>query len=270
MIIQTPAYVRAFWLGTVIVLSLCLLLFSTTSRTAFASSRASGTSTNHHLPFITHPGQIRGIQGDRTTSYPHIPWLRIAYASCGSGNLTGRLLQDTIQHYQHQGIHILLTVCQPSNTVKNLYDPTPLVDASQGGADAVQCGNEEMKQDKTIAFLYIPPEKFARWYDLCESSIHHVQAGIPVLVGSLDPHVGGIDYYPLLAQAHYLDQMQAAMNTQVHPGGHWDWHTQSVGLIDSWHNGYPSAKSNSLYGLLVFWAQQFHVNLTTGGLGQHI
>lgn len=269
MIVQ-PTHKRVFWLSTSTVLSLCLLLLFMTSRTAFASSTSSGTSTSHRLPLITQLGQIRGIQGDQTTPYPLIPWLRLAYASCGSGNLTGGLLQNTIQHYHDQGIHILLTVCQPSNTVKNLYDPTPLVDAAQGGADAIQCGNEEMKQAANVSFLYIPPDKFARWYDLCEGAMHNVQSGIPVLVGSLDPHVGGIDYYPLLDQVHYLDAMQTAMNTQVHPGGQWDWHTQSVGLIDSWHNGYPTAKSNSLYGLFVFWAQQFNVNLNSGGLGQHL
>jgi hypothetical protein len=60
------------------------------------------------------------------------------------------------------------------------------------------------------------------------------------------------------------------MNTSVHPGGNWSWRSQIVGLIDSWHNGYPNASVNSLYGLFVFWAQQFHVDLNSGGLGKHL
>ena len=56
----------------------------------------------------------------------------------------------------------------------------------------------------------------------------------------------------------------------VHPGGHWSWRSQTLGLIDSWHNGYPNQNTNSLYGLFLFWAQQFNVNLNNGGLGKHI
>jgi hypothetical protein len=100
--------------------------------------------------------------------------------------------------------------------------------------------------------------------------MHAVRSDIPVLLGSLDPHVGGVDYQPLVDQANYLDQMQAAMNSTVHPGGHWDWHTQTLGLIDSWHNGYPDASVNSLYGLFSFWAQQFQVDLNSGQLGKHL
>jgi hypothetical protein len=64
--------------------------------------------------------------------------------------------------------------------------------------------------------------------------------------------------------------MQHAMNTSVHPGGHWNWRSQIVGLIDSWHNGYPTSSTNSLYHLYVFWAQQFGVNLNSGALGKHL
>src|SRR5260370_8506752 len=64
--------------------------------------------------------------------------------------------------------------------------------------------------------------------------------------------------------------MQAATNSQVHPGGNWTWRSQTLGLIDSWHNGYPDQSTNSLYGLFLFWAQQFNVDLNNGGLGKHI
>ena len=97
-----------------------------------------------------------------------------------------------------------------------------------------------------------------------------MRSDIPVLLGSLDPHVGGVDYQPLVDQAAYLNEMQNAMNTSVHPGGHWDWHTQILGLIDSWHNGYPNASVNSLHGLFLFWAQQFGVDLNSGALGKHL
>jgi hypothetical protein len=71
-------------------------------------------------------------------------------------------------------------------------------------------------------------------------------------------------------QVGYLNQMQAAMNSDVHPGGHWSWRSQKIGLIDSWHNGYPSQDVNNLYGLYIFWAQQFNVDLNSGALGQHL
>jgi hypothetical protein len=56
----------------------------------------------------------------------------------------------------------------------------------------------------------------------------------------------------------------------VHPHGHWNWQNQAVGLIDSWHNGYPDGSVNNLAGLYVFWAQQFGVDLNSGALGKHL
>ena len=73
-----------------------------------------------------------------------------------------------------------------------------------------------------------------------------------------------------LDQVNYLDAMQTAMNSIVHPGGHWNWRSEALGLIDSWHNGYPNPNTNSLYGLFLFWARQFNVDLNSGGLGKHI
>jgi hypothetical protein len=64
--------------------------------------------------------------------------------------------------------------------------------------------------------------------------------------------------------------MQQAMNTVVHPGGHWDWHAQTLGLIDSWHNGYPNNSVNSLAALFAFWAQEFGFDLNSGQLGEHL
>ena len=219
------------------------------------------------LPTVS-PSQIRGVDDSSNTKYSGISWRRIAYPTCGWGDLRGKVLFDTIQSYHKQGIRVLLTMCQGPNN--NVYNPKQLADAAQGRPDAVQCGNEEMKYDPSVAFLYIEPQNFAKFYDDCEHAMHAVRSDIPVLLGSLDPHVGGIDYQPLLNQVAYLNDMQQAMNTVVHPGGHWDWHTQTLGLIDSWHNGYPDSSTNSLSHLFDFWAQQFGVDLNSGALGKHL
>jgi hypothetical protein len=221
------------------------------------------------LPPVEEPAKILGVEGDPQTNFTGIPWVRLAYPTCGrEGKLSGNVLRETIGTYHKAGIHVLLTVCQGTND--NLSNPAQLSDAAQGLADAVQCGNEEMKLDPSVAFLYISPDNFARFYDVCASIMHALRPEIPVLLGSLDPHVGGIDVQPVQDQVSYLDQMQDAMNNTVHPGGHWDWHAQTLGLIDSWHNGYPDASVNSLAALFTFWAQQFHVNLNSGQLGKHL
>ncbi len=220
------------------------------------------------LPPVEAASKVLGIEGDPQTNYAGIPWVRLPYPTCGNGNLRGATLRKAIEAYHKEGTRVLLTFCQGTND--NLYNPAQLADAAQGLADAVQCGNEEMKLDPTVAFLYIQPDNFARFYDTCETAIHAVRPGIPVLLGSLDPHVGGIDVQPIQGQVSYLDQMQDAMNTIVHPGGHWNWRTQTLGLIDSWHNGYPDASVNSLAALFAFWAQQFNVNLNSGQLGKHL
>jgi hypothetical protein len=159
-------------------------------------------------------------------------------------------------------------MCQSSNT-SILFDPHPLQDVAMSGADAVQCGNEQMKYDPGQT-TYISPENFARFFDMCKSIIHRVNPSEPVLLGSLDPHVAGIDIGLLDSQVNYLNVMQNTMNTSIHPGGHWSWRSETLGLIDSWHNGYPSSSTNNLYGLFVFWAQQFNVDLNSGALGKHI
>lgn len=58
------------------------------------------------------------------------------------------------------------------------------------------------------------------------------------------------------------------MNTQVHKHGHWTWRSQILGLINSWHDGYPSLYVNNLRDLFSFWAGQFHVDLNH--LGRHL
>jgi hypothetical protein len=238
----------------------------TLTMTSTPIANASPTPVPIVLP-VQDPTKILGVDaGDINTQYKDIPWLRLGYPTCGWGNLRGALLRNTIQAYHSKGIRILLTVCQPSSV--SLFDANLLNDVAQGNSDAVQCGNEEMKQDAAVSFLYVPPEKFARFYDLCEHAVHSVRSDVPVLLGSLDPHVAGPDYQLMVNQANYLDQMQNAMNTSVHPGGNWDWHNQTLGLIDSWHNGYMGA--NNLDGTFSFWAQQFHLDVNSGTLGKHL
>src|SRR5579875_375901 len=211
---------------------------------------------------------ILGIDaGTDLYDYSGIAWIRLSYPTCGWGSLRGNALEQTIADYHRQGIHVLLIVCQAASGGPMLYNSQLFNDVAQGYADAVQCGNEEMKYDPPST-LYVPPQNFARFYDLCEKAVHAVDPNTPVLLGSLDPHVGGVDFGPLQSQVQYLNQVQSAMNSTVHPGGHWNWHTQILGLIDSWHNGYPDASVNSLYNLFLFWAQQFHVS--PNAIGQHL
>jgi hypothetical protein len=211
---------------------------------------------------------VLGIQGDASTSsyIPGIHWARLSYPTCVKSNLSGQVLKDTISSYHAKGIHIMLTYCQTGGD--SLFDMNRLNDAAQGGADAVQCGNEQIKQSN--ATLYVTPERFARFFDLCQSAMHAVRPDIPIILGAMDPLVFPDDEAKLMDQVHYLDAMQSAMNSSVHPGGHWNWHAQILGLIDSWHNGYPDSNTNNLYQLYAFWAQQLHITISSGNLGKHL
>ncbi len=210
--------------------------------------------------------QILGIQTDAQTSYPGIPWVRLSYPTCVESNLRGQVLKDTIQSYHHQGIHVLLSYCQFNGD--DLFDTTKLNDAAQGGADAVQCGNEQMKQSTSTT--YIPPERFAQFFVLCQNAMHAVQPTLPIILGAMDPLVVPNDNAKLMTQVQYLDALQSALNTTAQPGSKWNWRTQILGLIDSWHNGYPDATTNNLAQLFNFWAQQLHVSINSGDLGKHL
>jgi hypothetical protein len=210
---------------------------------------------------------VLGVESNLSTTYSGIPWVRFGYPTCGVSKINGEALRTAIANEHSQGVSVLITTCQTKGA--SLYDTKALQDIAISGANAVQCGNEQMKYDPGNT-SYVPPADFARYFDLCERTMHAVRPDMPVLLGSLDPHVGGVDYQPLVNQVNYLDAMQTAMNSIVHPGGHWNWHSETLGLIDSWHNGYPNQYTNSLYGLFLFWAQQFKVNLNNGGLGKHI
>ncbi len=272
MIVFVVVLLGSFFLAT---LSYHLLVTTTPTVTAATSTVpvattppvvVTTTSTANYPPPVP-PASVLGIVADAQTAFESIPWVRLGYYTCGTNNVQGDVLKKTVESYHRQGVRVLLSVCQWA-TDTGLFDTKILNDAAQGGSDAVQCGNEEMKSG---AFnRYITPQNFARFFDLCERVMHAVRPEIPIILGALDPHVGGIDYQPLLDQVKYLNDMQTTMNTLVHPGGNWSWRSQTVGLIDSWDNGYPNQSVNSLYWLFVFWAQQFGVNLNSGDLGKHL
>ena len=52
----------------------------------------------------------------------------------------------------------------------------------------MQCGNEQIKQ--TTATLYVTPERFARFFDLCQSAMHAVHPDIPIILGAMDSSRG--------------------------------------------------------------------------------
>ncbi len=225
------------------------------------------TPTPTLLP-APNPANVLGIDSNPGQYFAGISWIRLGYPSCGFGDLNGAHLHSTMQNYHNLGLQVLLIVCQPGSSGSSLLNPQLFADIAQSGADAIQCGNEEMKQNALTT--YVAPPDFARFFDMCTRAVHAVQPNTPVILGALDPQVVGGDNGGLYYQVSYLNQMQSAMNSQVHPGGSWSWRAQIVGLIDSWHNGYPSQYVNNLYALFAFWAQQFGVNLSNGDLGKHL
>jgi len=277
--------VKGRFLVIAIIVLVCSLLLATfayrTATTVKVIPTPKATTVKKPFPTPTLPptiaptptatplplGPIHGVESDLKIAYTGIPWVRFGYRTCGVNQLSGDALRAAIEAKHNQGIRVLVTTCQSNGP--SLYDTKTLNDIAQSGADAVQCGNEQIKYDPGYT-TYVPPANFAKYYDLCERTMHTVRPDRPVLLGSLDPQVGGVDFGGLNNQVSYLDTMQDAMNNSVHPGGNWRWRSQTLGLIDSWHNGYPSQYINSLYGLFVFWAQQFNVDLNSGSLGKHI
>jgi len=162
---------------------------------------------------------VLGVALNGITSLAGMSWVKLGYPTCGVGNQSGSALQNTINGLHKQGIRVFMLYCQPQPS--QLFNTTLLNDAAQAKADAVQCGNEQMKSGKYND--YIPPATFAKFFDLCQNAMHAVNASIPIVLGSLDPHVAGYDRNQMMGQVHYLDQMQYAMNTRVHKNGRWQW-----------------------------------------------
>src|SRR5439155_15999825 len=105
-----------------------------------------------------NPKYVLGVDsnGQIDVSYAGVSWIRIGYPSCGWGDLKGDTLKKTVAKYHQDGVRVLLTVCQKKNNDANFFDIGMFDDAAQGNADAVQCGNEQMKQDAAVSFLYVP------------------------------------------------------------------------------------------------------------------
>ena len=210
---------------------------------------------------------VLGVSG--RMQFAGISWESIAYATCGSDGLSGTALQNAVNADHSSGAHVLLLLCQGANSGPQLFAAQQFDDVAQAGADAVQCGDQQMRQGNQPATSVVPAD-FAHFYDLCASAVHKIQPNVPALLGSLDPLAGGVDQARLKQQVSYLDQVQSAMNSSVHPGGNWQWRQQTIGLIDNWHDGYPNEYTNSLASLFAFWAQQFGVNTQSSALGQHL
>ena len=112
-------------------------------------------------------GPILGIESNLTTTYAGIPWVRFGYRTCGVNTLSGNALKTAIADEHSQGVRVLVTTCQTQGA--SLYDTKILQDVADSGANAVQCGNEEMKYDPGNT-SYVPPANFAS-STLCGSMI---------------------------------------------------------------------------------------------------
>jgi len=256
----------------VVTLQQAAAAVSSTPTPTISGNTPGATRTITGTPAVTYPpvvspAQVLGIVADTENAFSDIPWVRVSYVTCISSGPSGDGLKTTVAQFHRLGVRVMVSLCQWGNDTR-LYDMKYMNDVAQAGADAVQCGNEQMKSGKFNTG--VPPAIFAKFFDLCEQAMHAVRPEVPIIIGSNDPRVGGIDFQGLANQAHYLDEMQSAMNSSVHPGGHWNWRSQIIGMIDSWHNGYPTQATNSLYGLFTFWAKQIGVDLNSGGLGKHL
>src|SRR3989442_10186598 len=219
-----------------LMLGLCMWLLeiqngqaraATTRSTAISphTFTTKGTAATAVHPAVISPVSVLGIVADTQQPFVGLPWVRVGYGTCFDKSMEGTLLKTTISQFHSQGVRVLLSLCQWA-TDSQLFNTRIVHDAAQGEADAVQCGNEQMKSGSYNR--YVPPAIFAKFFDMCQQAMHAVRPGIPIILGALDPHVGGVDYYPLLQQVHYLNAMQDAMNTSMHPGGHWNCRSQIV------------------------------------------
>ena len=90
-------------------------------------------------------GPILGVESNLSTNYPNIPWVRFGYSTCIANKLTGDALRTAIANEHSQGVNVLITTCQTRGA--SLYNTKTLQDIAISGANAVQCGNEQMKYD---------------------------------------------------------------------------------------------------------------------------
>src|SRR5256885_13737464 len=95
-------------------------------------------------PPVVSPAGVLGIVADTKSPFAGIPWVRLGYGTCFGNVMKGELSKTTIAQFHRQGVRVMLSLCQWASD-KQLFDARILNDVAQGGADAVQCGNEQMK-----------------------------------------------------------------------------------------------------------------------------
>ena len=95
-------------------------------------------------PPTVSPARVLGIVADAISPFKSIPWVRVSYVTCIKSGPSGTGLKTTIAKFHSIGVRVMLSVCQWARDAR-LYNTKYLNDAAQGGADAVQCGNEQMK-----------------------------------------------------------------------------------------------------------------------------
>src|SRR5947209_8140260 len=132
-------------------------------------------------PPVVSPASTLGIVADTQDPFTGIPWVRLGYKTC-FGTTQGQALKNTIAMFHSRGVRVMLSLCQWASDDR-LFDPSILKDMAQGGADAVQCGNEQMKSGP--ANRYVPPAIFAKFFDLCEQAVHTVRPEVPIILGAL-------------------------------------------------------------------------------------
>src|SRR5579872_5378286 len=126
------------------------------SPTIAPTSTSGFTPTPTPIPTIapvTDPAKILGIDSIPPQKVPGLSWIRLGYPTCGRG-ANGAALKNEIQGLHAQGIHVLLVTCQSPN-LSRLLNTQPLQDIAQSGADAVECGNEQIKYDPPLT-AYVP------------------------------------------------------------------------------------------------------------------
>src|SRR5205085_949786 len=105
-------------------------------------------------------GPVLGVESNLTTTYKDIPWIRFGYPTCGANTLSGNALKTAIANEHSQGVNVLLTTCQTKGA--SLFNTKTLQDVADSGANAVQCGNEQMKYDPGNT-SYVASTDFARY-----------------------------------------------------------------------------------------------------------
>src|SRR5690348_1339306 len=128
-----------------------------------------GVTPTPTLLTAPNPATVLGVDSNPGQYFAGISWIRLGYPSCGFGYLSGAHLHQVMINYHNLGLHVLLIVCQPAGSGPSLFNPQLFADIAQSGADAIQCGNEEMKQNALTN--YVAPADFARFFDMCTRAV---------------------------------------------------------------------------------------------------